>query len=87
MADFEVSAPVVGVTGYVFGLWGEFSGDTNDSATATFAQRNTVEAAGAKIGGAVADRLQAVVAAFERATGDALTQMAANISVSAAGKP
>jgi cholesterol transport system auxiliary component len=34
-----------------------------------------------------ADRLQAVVAAFERATGDALTQMAANISVSAAGKP
>jgi hypothetical protein len=59
-ADFEVSAPVVGVTGYVFGLWGEFSGDTNDSATATFAQRNTVEAAGAKIGGAVADRLQAV---------------------------
>jgi len=30
---------------------------------------------------------EAVVAAFERATGDALTQMAANISVSAAGKP
>jgi cholesterol transport system auxiliary component len=34
-----------------------------------------------------ADRLQAVVAAFERATGDALSQMAGNISVPAAAKP
>jgi cholesterol transport system auxiliary component len=36
---------------------------------------------------AAADRLQAVVAAFERATGDALTQMAANVSVSGSAKP
>jgi cholesterol transport system auxiliary component len=36
---------------------------------------------------AEADRLQAVVAAFERATGDALTQMAANVSVPASAKP
>ena len=34
-----------------------------------------------------ADRMQAVVAAFERATGDALSQIAANISVPAAAKP
>jgi cholesterol transport system auxiliary component len=36
---------------------------------------------------AEADRLQAVVAAFERATADALTQMAANVSVPAIAKP
>jgi len=34
-----------------------------------------------------ADRMQAVVAAFERATGEALSQIAANISVPAAAKP
>jgi len=34
-----------------------------------------------------ADRMQSVVAAFERATGDALTQIASNISVPAAVKP
>lgn len=34
-----------------------------------------------------ADRMQSVVAAFERATGDALTQIASNIPVPAAVKP
>jgi cholesterol transport system auxiliary component len=34
-----------------------------------------------------ADRMQAVVTAFERATGDALSQIAANISLPAAAKP
>jgi cholesterol transport system auxiliary component len=33
------------------------------------------------------DRMQAVVAAFERATGDALTQMATNLSLPLAAKP
>jgi cholesterol transport system auxiliary component len=34
-----------------------------------------------------ADRLQAVVAAFERATGDALTQIATNVSLPGPAKP
>ncbi|HXL98273.1 MAG TPA: ABC-type transport auxiliary lipoprotein family protein [Steroidobacteraceae bacterium] len=34
-----------------------------------------------------ADRMQAVVAAFERATGDALSQIAANVSVPVPAKP
>ena len=36
---------------------------------------------------ASADRMQAVVAAFERATGDVLTQMAANLALPAAATP
>jgi cholesterol transport system auxiliary component len=34
-----------------------------------------------------ADRMQSVVAAFERATGEALSQLAANLSVPGPGKP
>jgi hypothetical protein len=67
-ASFEVSGPVVGVTGYLFGLWGEFSGDSSDSAAPTFAQRNTIDAAGAQIGDAVAARLQAVSAGSQAMT-------------------
>jgi len=33
------------------------------------------------------DRMQAVVAAFEQATGDALSQMAANTSLPSAAQP
>ena len=57
---FDAAASVVNVTGYLFGLWDSFSGDSSDSAAPTFAQRNTIDSEGASIGDAVAARLQAV---------------------------
>jgi hypothetical protein len=59
-AGFGPAGAVVGVGSYAFGLWDSLSGDDNGSAAPVFAQRNTIDSAGAKIGDQVAARLQAV---------------------------